>query len=205
MDDADAADTTTTTDAPPSLPKAAKKTAPEPQQSGRTLRSSTRASSAAALAKALVSAPPPPPPRRAPKKSTDETVESAADAAKPKSLLRQPKLPVVKRPRRAKTGWVREKGKSKEEKDAHRFMLASYNEFQRLYRLHVEIVEGELTLDEETKLLVEGLFSGFKELHGALAEVDEVHPTDERLANITAKRRHGRRRVVFGTRRSRRR
>ena len=98
LTDADAADTTTTTDAPPSLPKAAKKTAAEPQQpSGRTLRSSTRAQIAAALAEALVSPPPPPPPRRALKlDSTGETVESAADAAaKPSSLLRQPKLPVV--------------------------------------------------------------------------------------------------------------
>ena len=188
MNDADAADTTTTTDAPPLLPKAAEKTAPEPlQASGRTLRASTLAARSAALAKSLVSPPPPPPPRRALKKkeSTDETVESAADAAQPASLLQQPKLPVVKRQRRTKTGWQRQDGKSKEEKAAYRFLRTSDDEFRRLYRLYLARVEGELTLDEETKLLVEGLFGAFKELHGALAEVDEVHPTDERLANIT--------------------
>ena len=62
--------------------------------------------------------------------------------------------------RRARTGRMGPgAGKGKEEKAAYRFLLASYNEFNRLYRLYVANVEGELTLDEQTKLLVEGLFS----------------------------------------------
>ena len=187
MDDAKTAYTTTTTNEPPPLPpKAAKKPAPKPQQpSGRTLRASTVAKSAAAV-EALVSLKPPPPRRRAPKlDSTKETVESAADAAaKPSSLLRQPKLPVVPKKGNKGHGWKREDGKGEEEKASYRFLKASDHEFRRLYELYVACVEGELTLDEETTLLVEGLFGAFKELHGALAEVEEVHPTDERLANL---------------------
>ena len=189
MDDADAADTTITNAPPPPRRKATKRPAPdEPQQAlGRKLRASTVAKSAAAL-EALVSLKPPPPRRRAPKRAlTDVTVESAADAAQPASLLQQDKLQlqVVTRRPRQKTGWKRENGKSKEEKAAYLFLRASDDEFRRLYALYVACVEGELTLDEQTRLLVEGLFSGFKELHEALAEVEEVHPTDERLGNIT--------------------
>ena len=185
---ANSKDTTTTKAPPPTRRKAASKTAPKPQQpSGRKLRASTLATRSAYAAQALDSPPPPPPRRRAPKlDSTKETVESAADAAKPKSLLRQPKLPVVKRPRRAKTGWVREKGKSKEEKDAHRFMLASYNEFNGLYRKHVETVEGELTLDEEEALLIDGTLDGFEALYHALSGVEGVRQTDGRVDNLVA-------------------
>ena len=187
MDDAKTAYTTTTTNEPPPPPKAAKKTAPEPQQaSGRTLRASTVAKSAAALAK-LVSPPPPPPRRRAPKlDSTKETVESAADAAKPKSLLQQAKLPVVTHRSRTKTGWVRGAGKGKEEKEAIRFVKALGTEFRRLYRKHVEVVEGELTLDEEEDLLIEGTLDSFEALYNALSGVEGVRQTDGRVDNLVA-------------------
>ena len=185
---ANSKDTTTTKAPPPPRRKAASKPAPKPQQaSDRTLRGSTLAARLASAAKTSANPPPPPPPRRAPKKAStgDETVESAADAAKPTSLLQQEKLPVVTHRPRKKTGWEREDGKGRKEKASYRFLRASDAEFRRLYALYIACVEGELTLDEETKLLVEGLFRAFKELHGALAEVEEVHPTDERLANIT--------------------
>ena len=187
MNGADAADTTIPPSSPPPPRKATKRPAPdEPQQAlGRKLRASTVAKSAAAL-EALVSLKPPPPRRRAPKlDSTKETVESAADAAaKPSSLLRQPKLPVVTHRSRTKTGWERLRGKSEEEKEAIRFVRAVNSEFRRMYERYVASVEGELNLSEETEHLVQGFFDSIEGLFDAMSGLEGVRPTDHRVNNL---------------------
>ena len=65
-------------------------------------------------------------------------------------------------------------------------MRALDNEFRRLYRKHVEIVEGELTLDEEEGLLIEGTLDGFEALYHALSGVEGVRQTDGRVDNLVA-------------------